>query len=137
MRPVGRSTLLLSRFAGASLVCVGYVLAVYFLAVSVVGLTGHFWPDVIVWPGVELAGGVVIVTAVSCLGSVLLSSTANGIMVFMLFGGGLVAGLLGSIGHALSAPTRSSTPRRSPHGRCRSRRSTRMAFACSPRIRAG
>ena len=70
VRPVGRSTLLLSRFAGASPVCVGYVLAVYFSAVSIVGLTGHFWPDVIVWPGVELAGGVVIVTAVSCLGSV-------------------------------------------------------------------
>jgi len=103
VRPVGRSTLLVSRFAGASLVCVGYVLAVYFLAVCIVGLTGHFWPDVLVWPGVELAGGVVIVTAVSCLGSVLLSSTANGIMVFMLFGGGLVAGLLGSIGHALNS----------------------------------
>jgi ABC-type transport system involved in multi-copper enzyme maturation permease subunit len=103
VRPVGRSTLLLSRFAGASLVCVGYVLAVYFAAISIVGLTGHFWPDVVVWPGVELAGGVVIVTAFSCLGSVLLSSTANGIMVFMLFGGGLVAGLLGSIGHALNS----------------------------------
>ncbi len=103
VRPVGRSTLLLSRFAGASLVCVGYVLAVYFLAVCIVGLTGRFWPDAIVWPGAELAGGVVIVTAVSCLGSVLLSSTANGIMVFMLFGGGLVAGLLGSICHALNS----------------------------------
>jgi ABC-type transport system involved in multi-copper enzyme maturation permease subunit len=103
VRPVGRSTLLLSRFAGASAVCVGYVLAVYFAAISIVGLTGSFWPDVIVWPGVELAGGVVIVTAVSCLGSVVLSSTANGIMVFMLFGGGLVAGLLGSIGRALNS----------------------------------
>ena len=103
VRPVGRSTLLLSRFAGASLVCVGYVLAVYFAAICIVGLTGDFWPDVIVGPGVELAGGVVIVIAVSCLGSVLLSSTANGIMVFMLFGGGLVAGLLGSIGHALNS----------------------------------
>jgi len=103
VRPVGRSSLLLSRFAGASLVCVGYVLAVYFAAISIVGLRGHFWPDAIVWPGVELAGGVVIVTAVSCLGSVLLSSTANGIMVFMLFGGGLVAGLLGTIGHALNS----------------------------------
>ena len=103
VRPVGRSTLLLSRFAGASLVCAGYVLAVYFAAVCIVGLTGHFWPDVIVWPGVELAGAVVIVIAVSLLGSVLLSSTANGIMVFMLFGGGLVAGLLGTIGHALNS----------------------------------
>jgi ABC-type transport system involved in multi-copper enzyme maturation permease subunit len=103
VRPIGRSTLLLARFAGASLVCVGYVLAVYFAAICIVGLTGHFWPDVIVWPGVELAGAVVIVIAVSLLGSVLLSSTANGIMVFMLFGGGLVAGLLGSIGHALNS----------------------------------
>jgi ABC-type transport system involved in multi-copper enzyme maturation permease subunit len=103
VRPVGRSTLLLSRFAGASFVCAGYVLAVYFAAISIVGLTGHFWPDVIVWPGVELAAAVVIVIAVSLLGSVLLSSTANGIMVFMLFGGGLVAGLLGTIGHGLNS----------------------------------
>ena len=103
VRPVGRSTLLLSRFAGAALVCVAYVLVVYFAGVCIVGLTGHFWPDVIPWPGVELAGGVVIVIAISLLGSVLLSSTANGIMVFMLFGGGLVAGLLGSIGHALNS----------------------------------
>jgi len=79
------------------------VLAVYFAAICIVGLTGNFWPDVLVGPGIELAGGVVIVIAVSCLGSVLLSSTANGIMVFMLFGGGLVAGLLGSIGHALNS----------------------------------
>ena len=44
-----------------------------------------------------------IVIALSLLGSVALSSTANGIAVFMLFGGGLVAGLLGSIGHALNS----------------------------------
>ena len=42
VRPVGRSTLLLSRFAGASFVCVGYVLAVYFSRCCIVGLTGHF-----------------------------------------------------------------------------------------------
>jgi hypothetical protein len=45
------------------------------------------------------------VIALSILGSVVLSSTANGIAVFMLFGAGLVAGLLGSIGHALSSST--------------------------------
>src|SRR5262249_28241262 len=52
-----------------------------------------------------LAGGVVIVIALSMLGSVFLSATANGIAVFMLFGAGLTAGLLGTIGHALSSPT--------------------------------
>jgi hypothetical protein len=32
-----------------------------------------------------------------------LSATANGLAVFMLFGAGLVAGLLGTIGHALQS----------------------------------
>ena len=103
VRPVGRSTLLLARFLGASAVCVTYVLIVYFAAMVITGLTGHWWPDRIVWPGLELAGAVLIVIALSLLGSVVLSATANGIAVFMLFGAGLVAGLLGTIGHALNS----------------------------------
>ena len=103
VRPVGRGTLLLSRFLGAGAVCVVYVLGVYFIAMSITGVTGHWWPDQIVWPGVELAAGVLVVIALSLLGSVVLSGTANGIAVFMLFGGGLVAGLLASIGHALNS----------------------------------
>jgi len=79
------------------------VLTVYFAAMAITGLTGHWWPDRIVWPGIELAGGVLIVIAISLLGSVVLTSTANGIAVFMLFGAGLVAGLLGTIGHALNS----------------------------------
>ena len=103
VRPVGRSTLLLSRFLGAGLVCVAYVLGVYFAGLAITGLTGHWWPDRILWPGVELAGGVLVVLSLSLLGSVVLSANANGIAVFMLFGAGLVAGLLGSIGHALNS----------------------------------
>jgi ABC-type transport system involved in multi-copper enzyme maturation permease subunit len=103
VRPVGRATLLLSRFLGAAGVCVAYVLIVYFSAMVITGLTGHWWPDQIAWPGLELAFGVVIVIALSLLGSIVLSSTANGIAVFMLFGAGLVAGLLATIGHALNS----------------------------------
>jgi Cu-processing system permease protein len=103
VRPIGRSTLLLSRFLGASGVCTAYVLIVYFASMVITGLTGHWWPARIAWPGIELAFGVVIVTALSLLGSVALSSIANGILVFMLFGAGLVAGLLGTIGHALNS----------------------------------
>lgn len=105
VRPIGRSTLLLSRFAGAAGVCVVYVLVVYFAALLITGLTGHWYPHGVAWPGVELAGGVCVVIALSLLGSVALSSTANGIAVFMLFGAGLVAGLLGTIGHALNSHT--------------------------------
>lgn len=103
VRPVGRGTLLLARFLGAAGVSVAYVLAVYFAAMLITGGTGHWWPDRVVAPAVELAGGVVVVVALSLLGSVVLASTANGIAVFMLFGAGLVAGLLGTIGHALNS----------------------------------
>ncbi len=103
VRPVGREALLAARFLGAAAVCSVYVLGVYFAAMAITGATGHWWPDRILVPGLELAAAVVLVTAVSLLGSVTLSATANGIAVFMLFGAGLVAGLLGSIGHALDS----------------------------------
>jgi Cu-processing system permease protein len=103
VRPVGRTTLLLSRFLGAAVVCVVYVLAVYGIALAIIDETGHWTPPSELAPGVELAGGVLIVIALSILGSVVLSSTANGIAVFMLFGAGLTAGLLGTIGHALNS----------------------------------
>ena len=105
VRPVGRSTLLLSRFLGAAVVCIVYVLAVYGSAVAIIDIEGSWSPPSVLAPGLELAGGVVIVIALSILGSVFLSSTANGIAVFMLFGAGLTAGLLGTIGQALSSPT--------------------------------
>jgi Cu-processing system permease protein len=105
VRPVGRATLLLSRFLGAAVVCIVYVLAVYGIALAIIDQTGHWTPPSPLAPGLELAGGVVIVIALSILGSIILSSTANGIAVFMLFGAGLTAGLLGTIGHALNSTT--------------------------------
>jgi Cu-processing system permease protein len=103
VRPVGRGTLLAARFVGAAAVSSAYVLVVYLAATVITGLTGHWWPDRLLGPGLELAAAVVIVTALSLLGSVVLASVANGIAIFMLFGAGLVAGLLGSIGHALNS----------------------------------
>lgn len=105
VRPVGRSTLLFARWLGAVAVCAPYVGAVYAAAMVITGLTGHWWPDHVVVPGLELIGGVAVVAALSLLGSVFLTATANGIAVFMIFGAGLVAGLLGSIGHALNSHT--------------------------------
>ena len=104
-RPIGRSTLLVARFIGAGGVCTAYVLTVYFAAMAITGGIGQWWPDRFLVPGLELAAAAVLVAAMSLLGSVVLSATANGIAVFMLFGAGLTAGLLGTIGHALSSPT--------------------------------
>jgi ABC-type transport system involved in multi-copper enzyme maturation permease subunit len=103
VRPVGRSVLLLARFLGASAVCALYVIVVFGAAVLITGATGDWWPDRLVTPALELAAAVVVIVGLSLLGSVFLSATANGIAVFMLFGAGLVAGLLGQIGEALGS----------------------------------
>jgi ABC-2 type transport system permease protein len=105
VRPLGRTTLLFARWLGAAAVCAPYVGAVYVATMLITGLTGHWWPDHLVVPGVELAAAVSLIAAVSVLGSVFLTSTANGIAVFMVFGAGLVAGLLGTIGHGLNSHT--------------------------------
>lgn len=105
VRPIGRATLLAARFLGAAAVCALYVVAVYAAAVVITGATAGWWPDRLVLPALELASAVALIAAVSLLGSVFLSATANGIAVFMVFGAGLVAGLLGQIGHALNSHT--------------------------------
>jgi Cu-processing system permease protein len=105
VRPVGRTSLLLGRFAGAAAVCALYVAIVYGAAVLITGIAGDWWPDRGVGAGLGLVLAVTVIAAVSLLGSIFLSSTANGIAVFMLFGAGLAAGLLGQIGDALAVQT--------------------------------
>jgi ABC-type transport system involved in multi-copper enzyme maturation permease subunit len=105
VRPVGRTTFLVGRFAGAAAVCAVYVTLVYGAAVLITGATGGWYPDRLLGPAVELAAAVTLLVALSLLGSVFLSATANGIAVFMLFGAGLVGGLLGQIGEAIGSET--------------------------------
>jgi hypothetical protein len=64
-----------------------------------------WWPDRVIVPALELGAAVAIIAALALAGSVLLSATANGIAIFMLFGAGLTAGLLGQIAEALSSDT--------------------------------
>jgi Cu-processing system permease protein len=101
VRPVGRSALLAGRFGAAAGVCAVYVSAVYAGAVVITGASGGWWPDDPVGPGLALVAGVILIAALSLLGSIFLSATANGIAIFMAFGAGLAAGLLGQIGDAL------------------------------------
>jgi Cu-processing system permease protein len=71
-------------------------------------ITHHFipwWPDQWWQPALELAAAVVVIVAFALAGSIVLSSTANGIAVFMLFGAGLVAGLLGQIAEGVNSET--------------------------------
>lgn len=103
VRPVGRTALLGGRLLAAAGVCAIYTAAVFAATAGITYWAGGWWPDRFVLPAVELAAAVVLIAGLSLLGSVLLSATANGIAVFMLFGAGLVAGLLGQIGEALDS----------------------------------
>ncbi len=105
VRPVGRGTTLLARFAGAAAVAAAFEILLYFVDVAVTDAIGGWTPDHLIGPALALAFGVVIVAALSLLGSVFLAGTAQGIALFMVFGMGLMAGLLGQIGHALDSAT--------------------------------
>lgn len=105
VRPLGRTAFLLGRFLAAAGVCGAYVAAVFSAIVLIAHAAGGGWPDRVIAPCLALVLAVAIVVALSLLGSVVLSATANGIAVFMLFGAGLVGGILGQIGDALASQT--------------------------------
>jgi Cu-processing system permease protein len=105
VRPLHRRTVLAGRFVAAATVCAAYVIVVYFAAAAITWAFGDWWPDRTIGPALQLAAAVAILAALSLAGSVLLSATANGIAVFMAFGAGLTAGLLGQIGEALESRT--------------------------------
>ncbi|MFZ0387854.1 MAG: ABC transporter permease subunit [Solirubrobacteraceae bacterium] len=105
VRPLGRVEFLLGRFAGAAVVCTAYITALYGSVVLIVHQAGGQWPAHIVGPAAALAAAITILVAMSLLGSVFLSATANGIAMFMLYGAGLTSGLLATIGATLGAHT--------------------------------
>jgi ABC-type transport system involved in multi-copper enzyme maturation permease subunit len=103
VRPVGRAALLAGRFGAAALVCAVYVVLVYTASLLLTHWVTGWWPDQIFLPAIELAVAIAVIVAISLFGSIVLSAIANGIAIFMVFGAGLVAGLLGQIGEALNS----------------------------------
>jgi Cu-processing system permease protein len=103
VRPIGRTTMLVARFAGAAALSAAYVVIVYLLAAAITHAAGDWSPDHLLGPALGLALAVAIIAALSLLASTILSVTAQGIVVFMVFGAGLTAGLLAQIGNALDS----------------------------------
>ena len=103
VRPVGRAALLAGRFGAAAIVCAVYVILVYSVSLLLTHWVTGWWPDQILFPALELAVAIAVIVAISLFGSIVLSAIANGIAIFMVFGAGLVAGLLGQIGEALNS----------------------------------
>ena len=101
VRPVGRPQVIAARWLAAAGVCTVYVAVVYVGALIVLRMTGDWSPDRYVGPGVRVAIAVSALAALSVLGSVVFTATANGIATFMVLGSGLFAGLLGQIARAI------------------------------------
>jgi Cu-processing system permease protein len=111
VRPIGRVELLLARFSGAAAVTAAYVAVIFLAALAATAAVGSWTPDRTLAPLLELSGAAVILCALSLLGSVYLTSTANGIAIFMVYGAGVTAGLLGQIGEAIGSDTLETTAR--------------------------
>ena len=103
VRPIGRGTMLVARYLGAALATTTYVLVVYLAAAAITVAAGDWTPNHLLEAGLSLALAVAIVAALSVLASVFLASSAQGIAVFMVFGAGLVGGLLGQIGSGIDS----------------------------------
>lgn len=103
VRPIGRTTMLIARFSGAAALSAAYVVLVYLAAWAITAAVGDWSPDHPIGPALALALAVAIIAAISLLLSVLLPVTAQGIVVFMIFGAGLTAGLLAQIGNAIDS----------------------------------
>lgn len=93
-RPIGRTVLLLTRFAVVGAVCATYAFLTYLLAALALTTFGAWDPTSVVEPGLWLGLGVLVVCAITLAVSIFLPTSAAGILVFMLVGLGLGAGFV-------------------------------------------
>lgn len=103
VRPLGRGHYLVGRFIAAAVTSIVFVVASYLAAVVAIGLIGDWWPAEPVAVAWRLALAVATVVALALAGSTVMTATANGIFVLMVYGTGLVGGMMGSIGAAVGS----------------------------------
>ena len=109
VRPIARPGLLFGRFIGTSIVCATYAGLLYAICVSITWWIGSWHPEPLLMPALSLIAAVEMVIILSLLGSALLTSLPNGIAMFMLYGAGLLAGLLGQLGRSLDSAALETT----------------------------
>jgi len=102
-RPLGRAELVVGRWAGLSLVVVGYTVLSGLLAIGVVGLvSGHVPPAPQVAVAFLAFQAIAVLTLALALGT-RLPSIASGAITVVLFGLGWFAGVLGNVATAFDA----------------------------------
>jgi ABC-type transport system involved in multi-copper enzyme maturation permease subunit len=98
VRPVARDTVLIARLAAAALLAVGFLLAVVVCCAVATRVVTDWWPAHMVRALLLLALGTTAITAFAVAFSVRLHGAAAGIATLMLFGTGLIGGLLEQLG---------------------------------------
>lgn len=111
VRPVGRAQVLLARWLAAAVVCAAYVAIVDAAVLITLQVAGGWAPEHALAALLLLMLAVAVVAALCLLGSVVLTSIANGIATFMLLGAGMFAGLLGQVGHGIGNASLEHTAR--------------------------
>lgn len=101
VRPVGRAHVLLARWLAAAVVCAVYVAIVDVAVLLTLHATGGWAPAHALVAALLLMLAVAVLAGLCLLGSVMLTSIANGIATFMVLGAGMFAGLLAQVGHGL------------------------------------
>jgi len=102
VRPVARDTVLLARLAAAALLAIGFLLLVLACCALATRLVTGWGPSHLVRALLLLAFGTTAITAVAAAISVRLHGAAAGIATLMLFGTGLVGGLLEQLGQGIN-----------------------------------
>jgi ABC-type transport system involved in multi-copper enzyme maturation permease subunit len=98
VRPVARDTVLIARLAAAAVLAVGFLLLVVACCALATRIVTGWAPAHIVQALLLLSFGTTAITAVGVAFSVRLHGAAAGIATLMLFGTGLVGGLLEQLG---------------------------------------
>lgn len=102
VRPVSRDTVLLARLVAAALLAVGFLVIVIACCALATRLVTGWGPSNIVQALLLLSFGTTAITAVAVAISVRLHGAAAGIATLMLFGTGLIGGLLEQLGTGIN-----------------------------------
>jgi len=101
VRPVARHTVLVARLTAAAVLAVGFLLVVLACCALATYLITGWWPSNLAQALLLLALGTTAITAVATAVSVRLHGAAAGIATLMLFGAGLIGGLLEQLGNGI------------------------------------
>lgn len=104
-RPLRRSSYLLGRWLGLSIVIVAYAAVAGFLAIGAIGAVSGYLPPDPILPIGYLAGQALVVLSLTILLSTWLAPIAGGAIAVVAFGLAWMAGVLGKIGLEIGIPS--------------------------------